>query len=175
MNRRISHEEFVQECNKIHKGKGYTYLSQYTTCLDDIDILCPHHGKFTQNANNHKAGHGCLECGYSLCGGYWSPTVWKEAAEKSKYFDSFKFYVLRCFDESEEFYKIGITYTKVNRRYNTFKRLPYKYEVVFIQEFNNAHDCFYHEVEMKRVLKEFLYKPLKDFGGQTECFTQYKV
>ena len=36
---------------------------------------------------------------------------------KSKKFEDFKVYIIKCWNEEEEFYKIGKTYRKISRRF----------------------------------------------------------
>lgn len=57
-------EEFEQRANKIHNNK-YTYnnlLDSFNVTKTMIDIICPIHGEFHQNARAHYRGQGCNEC-----------------------------------------------------------------------------------------------------------------
>ena len=65
------HDLFVAECNKVHNNK-YQYLSEYKYLSENIYVFCPVedgffgvHGKFEQNAKNHKNGAGCPKCSTS--------------------------------------------------------------------------------------------------------------
>ena len=59
--RTMSLEEFLSKVNKIHNNK-YTYpITEYRP-KSFIKIICPIHGEFTQNTQNHLAGQGCPEC-----------------------------------------------------------------------------------------------------------------
>ena len=102
----------------------------------------------------------------------WSYTQWDNSAKKSKHFDSFKVYIIKCYDEKEFFYKIGRTYNTVNKRFSSSNLLPYFYEIVSLKIFDNAYECCEYEVELKNKLKEFKYTPLKNFKGKGECFKQ---
>lgn len=54
--------EFIKRANIVHKGI-YTYdKAIYKTAQDDIEIKCPKHGYFLQNANAHLRGHECPQC-----------------------------------------------------------------------------------------------------------------
>ena len=60
--RRLTTLEFIGKCISIH-GDLYDYSdTNYTTSNDKIDIICKKHGKFSQTAYHHLAGHGCKRC-----------------------------------------------------------------------------------------------------------------
>lgn len=57
-----SNVNFIEKCNEIH-NKYYDYtLVEYKNYKSIIDIICPKHGVFKQNARTHFRGHGCLSC-----------------------------------------------------------------------------------------------------------------
>lgn len=64
-NQRLTTEEFIQKSISIH-GDKYDYSkSIYTMANDKIEIICPEHGPFWQNAFSHyNEGCGCLECSF---------------------------------------------------------------------------------------------------------------
>ena len=62
-NKLLTNEEFIKKANDIHKSKYDYSLTQYKGYRNDIDIICPIHGTFTQNAGAHLSGSGCKECG----------------------------------------------------------------------------------------------------------------
>jgi hypothetical protein len=54
--------DFIKEVKLIH-GDKYDYsLVNYNKSNDKIKIICPIHGDFEQNANNHLNGNGCPKC-----------------------------------------------------------------------------------------------------------------
>jgi hypothetical protein len=62
MSRKISLEEFIERSQKSH-GSIYDYsLSIYENAKTPITIICPVHGKFTQNPFTHMIGRGCSRC-----------------------------------------------------------------------------------------------------------------
>ncbi len=75
-----------------------------------------------------------------------------------------RLYVVRLFDENEEFIKVGVTSTSISRRMGG---VPYKYEILIdeIMKYKEALD-------VEKVCQESInqYKPLIHFGGHTECF-----
>lgn len=60
--RKLSQEEFINECNKKHNFKfDYTNV-KYINAKEKISIICPKHGEFKQRPNEHKNGQGCHNC-----------------------------------------------------------------------------------------------------------------
>lgn len=147
---------------------------------DNIIITCPIHGDFKIRACNFTTkNQGCNLCFddsraeiYRENGG-WSAKDWIRTAEKSKYFDSYKFYIIRCWNEDEEFYKMGRTFLTVARRFKDRKQMPYNYEIIQTREsFEGLKICCL-EKAFKKENKEYRYKPKNYFkGGHTECFTK---
>lgn len=64
-NHRVSSEEFVIKCNKIHDNK-YDYskvnLELAKSLQEKQIIICPDHGEFLQKASGHILGYGCAKC-----------------------------------------------------------------------------------------------------------------
>lgn len=56
-------ERFINEANKKHNYKYDYSKTIYSGCYDDVTIICPKHGEFTQQAYVHLSGHGCPHCG----------------------------------------------------------------------------------------------------------------
>jgi len=54
-------EDFVKKAQAIH-GAKYEYVGNYLTSKDKFEIICPLHGSFMQNPNDHLGGHGCVKC-----------------------------------------------------------------------------------------------------------------
>lgn len=75
-------------------------------------------------------------------------------------------YIIKVFDESECFIKIGITTSTISERYSG--SLPYKYEVL-MQIFSPEYIKI--EIEINDLLKNFIYSPIKDFPGKLECYS----
>ena len=64
MSRKRTTEEFIELAKEVH-GERYDYsLTEYKTKEDKVDIICPLHGVFSQNANLHLHGSGCPKCSY---------------------------------------------------------------------------------------------------------------
>lgn len=55
-------EKFVAEASKVHNGKYFYNIKGYVNSSSKIDIYCPKHGLFKQNASSHLQGCGCPKC-----------------------------------------------------------------------------------------------------------------
>lgn len=77
-------------------------------------------------------------------------------------------YLLKCYNDNEIFYKCGITSSTVKRRYEGKKRMPYEYTILWSLE-GPPKEIWDLEVQFQRKTKEYNYKPLIYFGGNTEC------
>ena len=102
--------EFIKKAKEIH-GDKYDYsLVKYTNSSEKVQILCPKHGMFEQNASSHLSGCGCPKCANSKIwdtrGRFTTDDFIKKAKEihgdKYDYSDSvftkFKNYVnIRCY------------------------------------------------------------------------------
>ena len=164
-------EKFIEKSNIIHNFK-YSYINtNYINSRLKVNIICPIHGEFLQVPNSHLIGIGCNKCSYLKYNGGWKLNEWKIAGENSKNFDSFKVYIIKCWDENEEFYKIGRTFLSIIKRFKN--RLPYNYEIIKIIK-GSAKDMYVLENNLKNINKHYKYIPLKKFGGNNECFKKLK-
>ena len=79
------------------------------------------------------------------------------------------FYILKCWNEKEEFYKIGIT-GNFKQRYDSKSKMPYKYKILYLIQSKNTGNIFDLEKFCLNELRSFRYKPIIKFGGSRECF-----
>ena len=103
-----------------------------------------------------------------------------DAINKTEYFinkankvHNFKVYIIKCWGENEEFYKIGRTFLKIEKRFSYFKALPYKYKILKIYE-GNVKEIFKLETILKNKNKDNKYIPKLKFHGMYECFNKLK-
>lgn len=164
---RYNTDIFIEKSNKKHNFLyGYS-KTNYISSKEKVTIECPVHGDFKQIPTKHIAGGGCQQCG--------NESHWK----RSDYIKKAKsrictYYIIRCFNGDEEFYKIGITMNSVRERYRQIEKMPYNYEIIS-EIYGEAGVIWDMELSEKRKLKDFNYQPNIVFGGsKTECFTQYK-
>lgn len=165
-------QQFIAEARNIH-GNKYDYSSlTYKGIKNKIEIICKEHGAFKQNADDHKRGSNCPICvkEYRKINSVgWTSKSWKKLAEESKNFDSFKVYIIRCWNDDEEFYKIGKTFKTLKNRFKSFKKMPYNFEIVQIFE-GKAKDMSSLERKLQKENKNNQYVPKLQFNGMYECF-----
>lgn len=163
-------ESFIQRAVEVHNNL-YDYSKvDYIKTSKKVEIICKTHGIFLQTPHSHLKGQGCNKCQSHIRPGY-SRTRYIEHSDGR----ICTFYTIRCFNENEEFYKIGITMTTTESRYNSTKNMPYEFEV--ISEVKGSAGFIWDlELAEKRKLKTLHYLPKLYFGGsKTECFTDYKI
>lgn len=178
--RRKSLSKFLNDSKEIHKNKYDYSLVNYKNTDTKVTIICPIHGEFNQTPSNHLNGKGCFKCGLLLTTKYqkkhttgWGVSSWDKSAQRSKRFDSFKVYIIKCWNDTESFYKVGRTFLTVHIRFNSNKSMPYCYCVIEELIFETAKEAYDKETELKRLNKEFKYLPKIEFAGMQECF--YKI
>lgn len=53
---------FIEKAQDVHRNKYDYSETEYTTAGNQVVIICPKHGKFSQIASQHLRGHGCPKC-----------------------------------------------------------------------------------------------------------------
>jgi hypothetical protein len=169
-------EELINKSNELFNSKFNFSNSVYECRFCNITITCPTHGDFlTTPANHLTSKYGCEKCANAYMGENapgWSHSKWNESAKVSENFDSFKVYILRCWNEEEEFYKIGKTFTKIKLRYGRKKEMPYNFEVCKIIISKDFKFICELENRLKRESKDNKYLPSIYFGGRNECYSK---
>lgn len=158
--------KFKTKAIKVHNNKysydNFNYISAKTKSL----ITCPIHGDFAQCADKHLQKRGCPKCALEL--NLFCLKTFKMLCIKNNN-NLGIFYIIKCFNESECFYKLGITSKSIKERYRTKHKMPYKYEI--IQEVVDTPENIWQlEKLLKEYVKNFKYTPLIIFGGYTETF-----
>lgn len=164
LTRRDSKDNFIQKAIAIH-GNLYDYsLSIFERYHDKIEIICTKHGSFYQKPVKHLQGQACPKCAQD-----------KKSYTRDGFISLAKdrlctFYILKCFNDNETFYKIGITSLTIKQRYCRKTSMPYNYEV--IKSIQNQPDIIW---DLESNLKTNLmskYQPQIYFQGSiTECYS----
>lgn len=149
-------------------GDKYNYdKTEYINAHTKIKIYCKVHNKyFLKSPDLHLQGSGCDLCGkesMAINGTSWNKTRWIKKSKNNKSI----LYIVKCFNGEEEFYKIGITNKNIKER---FRYIPYKYEILYELEYD-AEIIWYMEKIIHSSYKKFKYFPIKEFGGDKECYT----
>ena len=137
---RLSKEDFMERCNKVHDSKYDYSLSSYSNIKDKITIICPEHGSFIQKAESHMIGHGCSKCANR---GF------------DKLSPGFLYYV-KVVKGTDEYYKIGVTNKSIIERFKTETKVTV--EPMFEIHFDLGYDAFLYEQTIIRNNINYLYK-----------------
>lgn len=165
----IDTKEFIKRAILVHEHDFGYEKTIYINHNTPVEIFCKKHGGyFWQKPSSHLSGHGCRECHITL-----SSVKKKDWIEKSKNRIG-TFYIIRCFNESESFYKYGITYNGVNFRYRNPQSMPYSFKL--IRAVISTDKDYLWELEKRFGIfkKNDRYSPNIFFKGcKYECFSNY--
>lgn len=82
------------------------------------------------------------------------------------------FYLIKCWNKEESFYKLGITMNNILTRYGTVRSMPYEWEIL-LELPDTAEAVYDMEVQFKGQMEQFQYTPTIPFNGsKTECYLQ---
>ena len=159
-----SYSDFVIKANNKFNNKYKYFENTWRGREELLKIECPIHGYFYQKPRDHlKAIKGCKECNTGNGIGF----------KRNEFIEHFKditctLYILKCFNETESFYKIGITGRTVKQRFAGSSRMPYNYEIIKTIK-GTAQEIWDLENNYKKQIQR--YKPKIKFNGSTyECF-----
>lgn len=139
----------------IYKGK---YDFEITNCSRHNGksiLICEKHGRVKIDNDYIFCGSGCPSC---------------SVIKKSDLL-----YIVKLSSDNESFYKLGISSkdkSDITIRYRSYKSLGYKIEVIKEVLFKTSDNAKYIELELKRLIRNNLYKPLNwEYETSTECFS----
>ena len=157
-------EKFIQKAKKVH-GDKYIYDEvDYKGDSSHVEIICPIHGRFKQRANDHLNEVGCPDCGHEIS----SLGITVHDARKSNKEIPGYFYLLKCFNKNEEFFKVGITTKSIKRRYDG-NNMPYNFNMLIYESMNIVDAYILEQTIIQSAKKlEKNYVPKLYFGGHTE-------
>jgi hypothetical protein len=165
-NSKKTRADFIEKSKSIH-GDKYDYSkSIYVNNETKLEIICHKHGSFFQQPNSHFNGSGCCKCYKLVAGGHSRTTYVKRCFLNHS--GMANLYIIKCFDDSECFYKVGITSLSLKERFNK-GTLPYDYDVILFA-CDEAGFIWDLEKSIHSMLLGFKYRPIKKFNGRFECF-----
>lgn len=151
---------FINKSKEIH-GNRFDYTDTiYINSKVRVDIKCDRHGTFKQYPQNHLNGGGCRKCADEI-------DIFKRE-DYVKLASNASLYLIKMYNENEEFYKIGKTIHTVKIRFSS--TIPYKYEIIDLINYETGF-IYDLENELHRKYNQYKYKPLNSFAGHTECYT----
>ncbi len=150
-------EDYVREAQQVH-GDRYDYSKvKFITSHEKVEILCPDHGPFWQNAISHVRGFqsGCPRCAVSGFKSNLPGTL---------------YYLAVTTDDGGTLYKIGITNLSVERRFSTFDLA--RIRIVKTWEFDVGLEALERETDiLRRFAEERYFGPeVLESSGNTELF-----
>lgn len=157
-------EQFKEKHNNFYSYPNYNYCGN--RCLGKIE--CPIHGEFEQLTDVHLMGSGCTSCsfldgdrnnGYSRSG-FISKAKGRECT----------LYLVRMFNDTEDFYKIGITSRSTEHRIKKSTDIKYNFEIIYEYKSFDAGYIWDLEKRYHREYKHYHYLPKIYFKGVSECF-----
>lgn len=169
---RYTTETFITKAKTIHEEKFDYSKVDYKGIFTKIELICREHGSFWMTPDNHINGkNGCPVCANIVRSenAGWTRTSFKEKCDKNNNGLGI-LYVLECFNDTERFYKIGITSLSIKKRYASTRDLPYAYSVVKEIVGDGAY-IYDLEKELHKEHKVYKYTPSIQFKGNTECFS----
>lgn len=157
-------KDFVKRCidRFDHDIKIYDKVN-YIGAKREILIFCPVCNEYYKTIpNSHYSGSGCSKCSK---GGYSRSDYVKQAKGRDRVL-----YLLKLKNDSEEFYKIGITFQGIKTRFSGGNALPYPYEIIYEHKCDAGCTWDLEKAHHKHY-KPYQYFPSIKFAGYTECFT----
>jgi len=164
----MTESEFIEK-SKTHHSNKYNYEKvKYNGFKDDVIIICPEHGEFSQLPYNHLSTSGCRKCSNELKTSGGSYNMSRLNANKDRFMKtSAIFYYIRLFNDCESFYKIGITTRDIRLR---FKCFPYNVQIIDLIS-TDLYSAYVEEQKVKKANLLNRYIPKIKFGGYTECIS----
>ena len=161
-------DEFVRQANIFHNHK-YDYSKvEYKNGYTKVEIICPIHGAFWQRPHGHLQTRGCKECGDESKFNFKRKEyiAWCEKSNNGLS----NLYVIKCKKDDEVFYKVGVTLRSLKERFSG-NLMPYDYEEIY---FVTEKSSFVWDLEnqIHKLLKPYSYRPIINFGGVTECYSE---
>jgi hypothetical protein len=160
----IDKNDAFKKLAKCIHGEKYNYdLVNYIGNKVDVFIICKKcNTTFKQRPNNHLCGQGCPNCVKSRG---WSKKEWcKHSKDKQC-----TFYIIKCYNNEEEFIKFGITTKTIKHRFFYKKYMPYNYDIIYNVN-GSPEDVWDMEKKFDKEFKKYKYTPKFYFKGYTECY-----
>ena len=84
-NKKWTLEKFIKHSNEIHHSRYNYSLVSFRTIDNEIKIICPDHGVFSQKAYSHIKGHKCRDCYFDVIGQSckYTPKEWIKTFRKA--------------------------------------------------------------------------------------------
>lgn len=159
---RVPYETFIKKANKKFKGK-FTYLEEtYKGNSQKMVAICPQHGEIGIIPYAHiRQEYGCYSCMVDASGAYYlnKPTT---------------LYYIKLIKGEEEYFKLGITTTTLETRFNKLHTDGVTYQIIATKTFPTGSTAYYLEQYLLQLhssnIIDFILLPKS--GGNSEIFNQ---
>lgn len=172
--RRCSNKEvytFESMKNKVESKINATVISSeedYINVREKISLKCNNHQTIWESTPDKIfRGQGCPDCANERRS-VFNPKL-AEKHKESWITKPSKVYIIRCFNEDESFYKIGISTVDIKHRFSG-KAMPYSFKEV-LEISTNRYYAVHIEAYLHKLHTDYWYNPSIKFAGRTECFT----
>lgn len=165
---KIREKNFLKKVQKLKYKYDYSKFIFFNFQTKSI-VICKRHGEFLMAPKHLVYGSGCKSCKHEFS--KFRRSSWVNNGENNLGI----FYIIKCFNSKECFYKIGITYHSIYERYRKLTFMPYNYKI--IKEINSYDLTFIWNLEskIKSKLRKQTYTPNIFFPGSIhECFLNIK-
>ena len=161
---RVSYETFLKKAIKKFKGKFTYFEDTYKGSSTKMQALCPQHGEITIIPYFHiRQKYGCNQCMVDDNGGY------------APYYDKpTTLYYIKLIKGNEEYFKLGITTTTLDKRFITLRSEGLTYEILLTKTFPTGISAYYLEQHLlhKYSSNKIDFILLPKSGGNSEIFNQ---
>lgn len=140
--------------------------NEYKNNTTKIKCRCKNGGHIWDSTwRDLQMGYGC-----NICNSGYLSLKRAERNKKSWIKQQAELYFVRCYNDDENFLKVGVTRKTIEQRFRG-SNMPYSYEII-----DSIEDNFYNIVRLEKIIlgeiDKFVtnYVPNIKFGGHTECF-----
>lgn len=169
----LTKDDLLKELIDKYKDT-YDYSDlDFKTLKDTIIVNCWEHGPFNVNIYQHLYNNsGCPYCNDMGIG--FKKTKFISIANK-RFNGLSNLYLIRIFRENESFYKVGVTFYDLDRRFKLLSKSDYKFEKIkFLTGI--ASEIWALEKLILFMVKDCRYRPENNiYGGETECFDKLET
>ena len=166
-------DKFLKDCSAVH-GDRYDYLENYANNSQIMKIRCKEHNQvFTQRASDHRVGKtGCKSCELDKRKSHRPNPMNRTKALRGDFNYPMYTYLVRIFNDSESFYKVGVTKDIGKRFSSRYTNMgdTYSYEILTSRWFENGNLSVLLEQEILTLVQDYAYTPQVKIRGYTECF-----
>lgn len=159
---RLGINKFITKSNIIFDNfYDYSLITSYKNNNEYVNIICPIHGEFEQTPHSHLKGYGCYKCG-----------ILKSSLHNKSLIDFDQeciLYFINIYNDFENFYKIGYTFKKIEKRFGGKEKMPYDYKMIAKKNLK-LKSAVQEEQSFLSNFKKYKYIPSQKFNGYTECF-----